>query len=194
MALLPPPVAGILLANFAGQTILGISAVQMAAAVSAGFCGYMVSAPVVTTADVGTLGAGAGVGFGPVLAPPSLASALRSSFDAHAIKGNNRDMLIAALSNGLSQSLLLAQILTVNAGTAIGTGKVVGVAPVPAVSIPLMIASFVGCGLLGIASINLATAIAQGVDQALPQVQAQVVIAGPSSPFPGGGAGVGKFL
>lgn len=194
MALLPPPVTGILLANMAGQSILGISAVQMATAVSLGFCGYMVSAPVITTADVGTLGAGAGIGFGLILPPPSLASSLRSSFEAHSIQGANKDMLVAALASGVSQSLLLAQILTVNAGTALGTGKVVSVAPVPVVSIPMMIAAFVGSGLLGVASFNLASAIAQGIDQALPQAQGQVVIAGPSSPFPGGGVGLGRVV
>lgn len=192
MALLPPPVTGLLLANLVGHTILGISSAQLAIAVSSGFCSYMVSAPVITTADVGTLGAGSGIGFGLVVPPPSLSLSLRSAFEAHSIRGSNRDMLVEALAGALSQALLLAQIVTLDAGTAVGTGTVVSVIPVPLVSIPMMIASFIGSGLIGVASANLASAIAQGVDQALPQARGQTVIAGPSSPLPGGGIGLGR--
>lgn len=194
MALIPPAVATVLLANLAGNGILGISAAQLAVAVSTGFCSYMVAAPVVVTADVGTLGAGVGTGLGLTLSPPSLSSSFRSTFTAHGINGANREMIINALSGALSQSLLLAQILTANAGTAVGTGTVVSVTPNPLVSIPAMVASFVGSGLVGVASFNLAAAIAEGVDQVLPQARGQVVIAGPSSPLPGGGGGLGKLL
>ncbi len=194
MALVPPPVIGIFLANMAGHSILGMSSAQLSLAVGSGFCSYMLAAPIVTTADVGTLGAGAGVGLGLLLPPPSLASSLRSSFEAHSIRGPNKDQLVSALANSISQSLLLSQILTVNAGTAVGTGKVVAVAPFPVVSVPMMVANFISSGLLGVASFNLASAVALGIDQALPQAQGQVVIAGASSPFPGGGVGVGKVL
>lgn len=194
MALIPPAVAAVLLANLAGNGILGISAAQLSVAVSTGFCSYMLAAPIVITADVGTLGAGVGVGFGLIVSPPSFSSSFHSTFTAHGINGPNKEMIINALSGALSQSLLLAQILTANAGTAIGTGTVVSVTPNPAVSIPAMITAFLGSGLLGIASINLASAIARGVDQVLPTARGQVVIAGPSSPLPGGGIGLGRLV
>lgn len=194
MALIPPAVSAILLANLAGNGILGISAPQLALAVSSGFCTYMLAGPVVTTADVGTLGAGAGVGFGLILSPVSLSSSLRATFTAHGINGANREMMVNAISGALSQSLLLAQIVTLNAGTAVGTGTVVTVAPNPLISIPAMVSAFIGSGLIGVASFNLAAAIAEGVDQALPQARGQIVIAGPSSPLPGGGVGVGRVL
>lgn len=194
MALIPPAVAGIVLANLAGNGILGISSAQLAVAVSTGFCSYMLAAPVVTTADVGTLGAGVGTGFGLILSPTSLSSSLRSTFTAHGINGPNREMIINALSGALSQSLLLAQILTADAGCGVGTGTVVSVVPNPAVSIPSMVAAFVGSGLIGIASFNLAAAIAEGVDQVLPTARGQTVIAGPPSILPGGGVGIGKVL
>ncbi len=194
MALVPPVVATTLLANFAGNTIIGISAVQLATAISAGWCSYMLAGPVVSTADVGSLGAGAGLGFGLIMSPGSLSQSLRSAFTSHGINGSHREPLIGALSAGLCQSLLLANIVTVNAGTGIGTGKIVSVLPVPAVSIPAMISSFVGVGLVGMSAFGLATAIAQGFDQALPAAQGQVVIVGPPSPFPGGGGGLGKVF
>ncbi len=194
MALVPPAVASALLANMAGNLILGISAAQLAAAVSTGWCSYMLSAPVVSTADVGTLGAGAGLGFAPVLSPTQLSQSFRSTFTSHGINGNHRDMLINALSVGLCQSLLAAQIVTVAAGTGVGTGSVVSVLPVPAVSIPAMIAAFAGAAIVGPSAPGLASAIAEGFDQVLPSLRCQLVIAGPPSPFPGGGSGLGKVI
>lgn len=194
MALVPPVVAAALLADMAGNSILGISAAQLAAAVSTGWCSYMLAAPVVTTSDVGSLGAGVGNGVGLIMSPGSLSQSFRSTFISHGINGNHRDLLINALSVGLCQSLLAAQILTAAAGTGVGAGKIVSVLPNPGVSIPTMVSAFAGSGLFGVFSAALASAIAQGFDQVLPTAQGQVVIVGAGSPFPGGGLGLGRFL
>lgn len=194
MALVPPVVGSVLAASMSGVGILGISSAQLSAAVSVGFCSYMLSAPVVTTTSVGSLGAGVGTGVGLTVLPSSLASAMRSTFTAAGIKGPNREQIITALSVGLCQSLLAAQLLTAHAGTGVGTGVVVSVAPVPVVSVPTMTAAFVGAGLVGPAAAGLASAIALAVDQVLPQAKGQVVIAGPPSPFGGGGPGVGRII
>jgi hypothetical protein len=194
MALVPPVVATALLAEMAGNSILGISAAQLAAAVSAGWCSYMLAAPVVTTADVGSLGAGVGNGVGLIVLPGSLSQSFRSTFTSYGINGNHRDLLINALTIGFCQSLLAAQILTAAAGTGVGAGKVVSVLPNPGVSIPTMVSAFAGSGLVGISSAALASAIAQGFDQVLPTAQGQVVIVGAGSPFPGSGFGIGKIL
>lgn len=194
MALLPPAVTALVAANLVGVGIVGISTAQLSLAVGNGFAGYMVSAPVVTTADVGTLGAGAGLGFGLVVPPPVLIAAFQATFTANGINGPSRQQLILGLSNALSQSLLAAQIVTADAGVGVGTGTVVSVLPVPAVSVPLMIASFLGAGLVGVASFNLAAAIAQGVDQSLGSAKGQTVIVGPPSIAPGAGVGVGRLV
>lgn len=194
MALVPPAVAGVLLASMAGNSILGISAVQLATAVATGWCSYMASAPVVTTADVGSLGAGIGNGIGLIVSPAQLSQSFRSSFIPYGINGNHRDPLINALSVGLCQSLLAAQILTAAAGTGVGAGKVVAIAPNPGVSVPTMVSAFARAGLVGVLSAGLAAAIAQGFDQVLPTAQGQVVIVGAASPFVGGGFGSGKIL
>lgn len=194
MALLPPAVTALVAANLAGVGVIGISQAQLSLGIGIGFAGYMVSAPVVTTADVGTLGAGAGLGFGLVLAPPALLSALQSSFTANGINGPSRQQIVTALSLAIPQALLTAQIVTADAGVGVGTGTVVSVLPVPAVSIPMMIAAFIGSGMIGTASARMATAIAQGIDQALPSGKGQTVIVGPPSIVPGGGAGIGKIL
>lgn len=194
MALVPPAVAAALLAGMAGSSIAGIAAPQLAAAVAGGWCSYMVSSPVVTTADVGSLGAGVGNGVGLVIPVPSLSQAFRSSFTAYGINGNHRDLLVNALSVGLCQSLLAAQILTAAAGTGVGAGKVSGIAPVPPASVAAMLSAFAGAGLAGTFAAGLATAIAQGFDQVLPSAQGVVEIVGAGSPYPGGGVGVGRIL
>ncbi len=194
MALVPPAVAAALLANMAGNAILGVSAAQLATAISVGWCSYMLSSPVVTTADVGSLGAGVGNGVGLVVSPGALSQSLRSMFVSHGINGSHRDQLVNALASGLCQSLLVAQVLTADAGVGVGAGKVAAIAPNPAVSIPTMVSAFAGFGIVGVAAASLASAIAQGFDQVLPTAQGQTVIVGPPSPYPGTGGGLGRLL
>lgn len=194
MAILSPAVAAILRGTLSGNSIFGISSTQLALGIANGFSQYVLSTPVVTTADVGSLGAGAGVGFGLTVPLPQFVAALQATMTANGINGPMRTPLVNAVTQGLSQALLAAQIVTTHAGTAVGTGTVVGIATFPATSVPLMITGFAGAGIVGVSSAGLATAIAQAVDQILPSAKGQVVIAGPSSPLPGGGAGIGKIL
>lgn len=193
MALVPPVVAAAILASLGGSSILGISAAQLASAVAGGLCSYLLSAPVVTTADVGSLGAGTGTGLGLIVSPPSLFAAMRSTFSGFGINGTHSEPLIQGLSNGICQALLAAQVETVDAGTGVGVGTITAVAPVPAVSVPTMLASFAGAGLAGVSAAGLATAIAQAFDEVLPTARGQTVIVGAGSPYPGGGVGVGRI-
>jgi len=194
MALVPPAVAAALLEGMAGSSIAGIAAPQLAAAVAGGWCSYMLSSPVVTTADVGSLGAGVGNGVGLVVAQPALLQALLSTFVSYGIAGNHAPLLASAVSIGLCQSLLEAQILTAAAGTGVGAGKVSAITPVPAASVASMVSAFAGAGLTGTFAAGLATAIAQGFDQVLPTAQGVVEIVGAGSPYPGGGIGLGRIL
>jgi hypothetical protein len=193
MPVLPPAVSALVAANLAGVGILGIGAPMLSLAVGLGFSQYVLSGVLVNTIDVGSAGGGVGLGPGPVLAPPTLVGAFSATFTANGIIGVNRNQIILALSNALPQALLSGVISTVNAGVGVGTGIATFI-PNPAVSVPLMIASFTASGLIGVAAIQLATAIATGFDQALPSAVGQVVIAGAPSPFPGAGAGIGKII
>jgi hypothetical protein len=177
-----------------GQSIFGLSCNQFSLAVANGFCSYLLSSPIVNTLDVGTAGVGAGSGLGIIIPPPIFINAFQSTFAGKGINGEMRSSLIRALAFSLSASLAFAQIITAHAGTGVGTGTIVNITPVPTMSISLMIQNFIGSGLLGVMSANLATAIAQGIDQALPSAKGQIIIVGPSSPFPGGGLGSGRIL
>lgn len=194
MALLPPAVTGIVATNLAACGIIGLSTAQLALGIGTGFSLYMTSVVTVNTADVGTLGGGAGIGLGLTLAPPVLMQSLRSTFEANGISGPSKDQMITAISSAVSQALLLVQVVTAHGGVGVGTGTIVSVNPVPAASIPMMIANFLSVGLIGLASASLATAIASGIDQSLASAKGQVVIVGPPSPFPGGGGGFGKIF
>ncbi len=194
MALLPPVVAGILQTSFVGQSIAGVSSVQLSTAISFGFCQYVLSTPIVGTQDVGSAGAGVGTGVSLTIPPSTFSRAFQETFTANGIKGTHRMTLIRAISVALSQSLLTAQLVTAHAGTAVGTGVVIGVLVNSTISVPMMVGSFIGVGLIGSHSASLATAIAQGVDHSLPSAKGQVVIAGPSAPSPGGGRGYGKIV
>lgn len=192
MPLVPPAMAALLAGNMGAGGIFGVSRLQLATAVSNGFCQYAISSVVVNTVDVGSAGSGTGVGSGMILAPPALVGSLTAAFEGAQIRGPLRQSLVVAIANAVSDTLKLALINTVNAGVGAGTGKAT-LTPNPATSVPLMIASFFGLALVGVSSPVLASAIAQGIDQALPSATGAVVIAGAAGPSPGTGTGVGKL-
>lgn len=175
-----------------GGGVFGVSSPQLAAAISNGFCQYAISSVVVNTVDVGSAGSGTGVGLGMVLAPPVLVGSLTATFEGAQIRGPLRQSIITAIANAVSDTLRLALVNTVNVGVGAGTGKAT-LAPNPAASVPLMITNFFGLALAGVSSPVLASAIANGIDQALPSATGVIVIAGASGPSPGSGTGVGKL-
>jgi hypothetical protein len=193
MPLILPAVQGLQAANLAGQTILGISMPQMAIAIAQGFVQYATTALIATSVDVGLLGAGTGIAPTISLPPPAIVGPMQGIFTAAQINGPMRDPLINAVAGAISQALMGAQVSTVNAGVGVGTGQV-SLIPNSSVSVPLMIVNFAGVLLLGSAAKSLATAIAEGIDAALPSATATVIIAGGPGPLPGAGVGIGKVL
>ena len=193
MPLVLPAVQSLLLANLAGNTIFGVSSPLLATAVATGFVTYAQTSLIATSVDVGTAGIGAGVA--PVISLPSaqIIGPMIAALTAAGVNGPSKPQLANAISQTLSASLLTAQIVTVNTGVGVGTGKATLV-PNSAVSVPLMIAAFTGSLLIGTASVRLATGIAQGIDAVLPSATAVLAIAGPPSPIPSSGVGVGKVL
>lgn len=172
--------------------VVGISSPLLATGISNGFIQYVLSGVTVNTTDVGAAGSGTGIGIGLNLAPPVLVGTLTAAFEGAQIRGPMRQPIILAIANAISDTLRLALVNTVNAGVGVGTGKVT-LLPSPIVSVPLMITNFASVGLVGISSSPLASAIAQGIDLALPSTTGIVIVAGAAGPSPGTGIGVGKI-
>ncbi|KKL27294.1 hypothetical protein LCGC14_2386580 [marine sediment metagenome] len=194
MPLVLPAVQGLQAASLAGQAILGVSMPQMATAIAQGFLQYALSPSlVVTSIDVGFLGAGTGIASTISLPSPAIVGPMQGIFTAAQINGPMRIPLVNAVAAAISQALIAAQVVTVNAGIGAGTGKAIFV-PNPGASVPIMIASFAAALLVGVGAQVLATAIAQGIDAALPTAVAQIVITGAPGPYPGAGSGVGKIV
>jgi len=193
MPLTPPTVIPLVQAGLSGNGILGIAAPLLATAVSNGFTQYTTSALTVTTKDTGTAGGGPGNGLGLFLAEPILISAMQGTFSGNGINGAMRNNVINAIAFGISQSLKSAVIITAHTGVGAGTGFVTLVVNTPA-SITFMITNFVAIGISGVYSTPLATAIAQGIDIALPSATGIVAITGAGSPYAAVGIGTGKVL
>ncbi len=175
------------------ELIFGVSAINVATAVSLGFCEYAITSLTVESVDVGAVGAGVGAGVGIFISSSALIASLTSSFESAGIHGPMKNPLISAISNTVSDMLKLSIITTVNAGVGIGTGKV-SVIPSPSSSIPIMMYNFLSLGLIGIASPTISKAIAQGIDQAMISATGFIIISGPAGPSPGVGTGIGKIF
>lgn len=193
MAILQPTMLPILLGALPANGIAGIASPLLATAITNGFVQYVLTGITVRTQDVGTAGAGVGLGVGISLEIPQLQQSFQATFPPNNINGTNSKPLINAISTSISSVLKIANIITVHAGVAVGTGSV-SVIPNSAISVPMFVSSFIAMALIGAASRNLATAIATGIDQALLTATGFVVIVGPPSPTSATGLGFGKLL
>ncbi|HEY8096308.1 MAG TPA: hypothetical protein VIE65_09510, partial [Methylobacter sp.] len=129
---------------------------------------------------------------GIILPSPVLIGTFQSTFTANGINGVSRSQIILALANAISQAFAIGLITTVNTGVGAGTG-IASFIPNSGLSVPMMIAGFTASGIAGISSVPLATAIALGIDQAIPSAIGQVVIVGGAGLFPSTGFGLGKI-
>lgn len=189
MPITPVGLVGTILPSLASVAMTGISVPQLATGVAAGI---MLWNPLIKVAsvDVGTLGAGAGTG--PVIVPPpALLGAMLSSFAASGLIGIMSVPLATGLSLGIATGYAQGLIVTVNPGVGVGTG-VAKIIPPPAV--PSMIAGFAVAGLIGISSVQLATAIGLALTITFAALVLPIVIAGPASPLPGAGSGIGQIV
>lgn len=193
MPLDPITVGATMRGYLAAHTFVGMSSGQLSAAVSGAISAYGKTGMAVGTVDVGSAGTGKGIGIGVFIAPPILTQSLTASFISNGITGVSSPLLISALSLGYSQVLSLAAINTIHPSVGSGTGTIVISANTP-VAIQTYITAFTSAGLVGAGAPNVATAIAIGLDQALPTARGQVAIAGPSGSSPSSGFGTGKLL
>jgi hypothetical protein len=192
MPLDPITVSGMVLVNETANLLIGVSNIQLALGVANGLFMYATAGLTAQTIDVGVFGTGVGVGVGIILPPPVLASAFATTFPPAPVIGIAAPSLINALSVGLSIAFATAIITTVHPTVGSGAGVVTPI-PNTGVSIPAFIAGFTSAGLLGIGAKTLATAIATGLDMALPSGKGAVVISGSASIAPSSGVGFGKI-
>jgi hypothetical protein len=115
------------------------------------------------------------------------------SFIAHGILGPFSIPTATGVANGMQMAFALAIVQTVAAGVGLGAG--VGFCiPNPGASAGIFFAAFQAAGMLGPSTIQLASAVAVGLDLVLPASIAPVVIVGPPNILPGAGTGIGKLL
>ncbi len=147
---------------------------------------------IVTSVNVGTLGAGVGTGFGFPISP-TLIPTMISFFVANGLIGISSPKLALEISNGIIQAFGVSQISTISAGVGVGTG-VSSITPNSLISVPVFTSSFISSGISGIFSFQLANAIALSLDTTLPLTVSPLIIAGPPSPLPGSGGGIGTIF
>jgi hypothetical protein len=193
MAINQGTVLPIFLSTLAANTFLGISAPQLATGLANAITAYALSGITVSSVDVGVLGVGAGTGFGIVLPSSTLSASFTGTFPANTIAGPMTPALINAVSLGFMQVFAIANIITVNPTVGVGAGEV-SLVPNPSISIPAFIGGFSAAGMVGVASQNLARAIAIGLDSVLPSAFGVIAIAGSPSIISSAGVGVGKIL
>ena len=188
----PGTLTPIFLANLISVGLIGPSTIQLATGLANGTSIYANTAVQFQSVDVGTLGAGVGLGAG-VVVPPAIVPAMIGSFTANGILGPFSIPTATGIAQGMQLSFALAVIQTVAAGVGLGAG--VGFCiPNPGASAGIFFAAFQAAGMLGPSTIQLASAVSAGLDLVLPASIAPVAIVGPPNIIPGAGTGIGKLL
>ena len=177
--------------SLAAAGISGQHSVVLAGALASGLSRYLVGSIAVISTDVGTLGAGTGTGFGLTLLPAVIYPAVLSMLSAGLIIGPHAPNLADGISNGVSTSLAGAAINTINSSVGVGTG-VISIVPDSTGGV-VFSASFLSAGLVGPYSPSMGLAIGIAMDQVISSATGFVVIAGPTSPYPSSGVGVGEL-
>jgi len=184
-----PGLTGSLMTGLLSAGDIGIAVPQLALGLATGTFQWL-QASQITSVDVGTLGVGAGTG--PFLVPSSvLLPALLAGFSSAGILGVMSSPTAVGLAQGFSLGFLQGLIITVNTGVGLGTG-IAKLVPVPA--FPFIQAGLTSAGCVGISAVQFATAITTAFSQVFGSLVFPIVVAGPPSIIPGGGAGIGKVI
>ncbi len=188
MPLTPPGVTFAVMEAMVAAGFLGPDNIKLANAVGLGASSW-IRAVTVSTADVGSLGVGAGLN--PLVPPPSITSGLLASFSAAGLGGIQAPRLALALGSGLTLGFLQGVLVTQHPNVGVGTGLV---SYKGASSIPFLIAAFPASGLLGLGGPKLAAAIGVALDQAFFAFTQPIAIVGSVSPSASSGVGTGQVI
>jgi hypothetical protein len=188
----PGTLTPIFMANLVAVGMIGPSTIQLATGLANGTAIYAQTSIVFQSVDAGTLGAGAGLGVG-VIVPPAIIPAMIGSFTGHGILGPFSIPTATGVANGMMLAFATAIIQTVAAGVGLGAGFGFCI-PNPGASVGIYTTAFIAAGMAGPSTIQLASAVATGLDAVLPASTAPVAIVGPPNIVPGAGTGIGKLL
>jgi hypothetical protein len=171
---------------------IGPSVGQLATGLALGLFQYAQAGVTVNSIDAGTLGVGTGIGPSILLPEPLLLAALTASFAGHGIIGPMMPLQANAIALGISSSLALAIVQTLNPLVGLGAGKL-QLTPTGAGS-AIFPAAFIQAGMAGPQSANMGTAIALALDAVIASAISIIAIVGPPNIVPGAGLGIGKIV
>jgi hypothetical protein len=171
---------------------IGSNVGQEATGLALGLFQYAQSGVTVGSIDAGTLGVGTGIGPSIILPEPVLLAALVASFLGHGIIGPMMPLQANAIALGISASLAVATVQTLNPSVGLGAGKL-QLVPTGSGSV-IFPAAFIQAGMTGPMATNLGVAIAQALDAVIASATSVIAIVGPPNIVPGAGVGIGKIV
>jgi len=172
--------------------LVGSGTKQLAAGLAMGLFQYTQTGVIVTSIDVGTFGAGTGIGPSIVLLPTILLPAMTDSFIGHGIVGPFMPAQANACAYGISAALALAVVETVNPLVGVGAGKL-QLIPNGTGSV-IFPQAFTQSGATGSMSAKMASAIGLALDAVIASAIGIIAIVGIPSIVPGAGLGNGKIV
>lgn len=195
MPLSDSALSGIMNAKMKSKNLNGEATPDFCDAVSKGVVTHFLSSNQVSTIDVGT--AGAGVGIGKLSGIDiSMGSDIYSKLLSKGIAGEDSKPMADAIAEAIVTHFLAANIVnTTNSGVALGSGsgKISGLVPTGMAG--LIQAAMSSKSIKGVNAKDFAEAISEGVCQHInTKALVNVVISGAPivPPVPGVGAGIGK--
>ena len=189
MAINPGVTTPIFLGSLVANGQIGPSISQFASGLALGLFQYTQSGLTVISIDAGVLGVGTGICPTIILPEPVLLVSLMTSLAGHGIIGPTMPLQANAIALGVSVSLALAQVQTINPLVGIGAGKLQLIPNGTGGSI--FAAAFKASGMVGSMVTNLGLAVGLGLDAVIATAIGVVAIVGSPSIVPSGGVGTG---
>jgi hypothetical protein len=193
MPLDPISVGALVRTGLLSAGAIGTGSGRLTLGLTNALCTYGKTAMNVGTIDIGTAGAGKGIGIGVLIPQSILFTALSGFLPGHGISGLSMPQIALGVSIGYSTALSTAIINTLHPSVGVGTGKL-QITPNTTAAVGIFTAAFLSAGMTGTAAPRLATAIAKALDSVLPTAIGIIAIAGPPSIIPSSGIGSGKLL
>ncbi len=179
-------------ASLISNGLVGVSNQQLAAGLSMGLFQYAHAGVIVTSIDAGTVGNGTGIGPSIILPEPLILSSLTASFAGHGIIGPFMPMQANAIASGISTSLALSIVQTLNPLVGMGTGKL-QLIPTGAGS-AIFPAALIQSGIAGPMATNMGAAVGLGLDAVIAAAIGIIAIVGSPNIVPSTGLGTGIII
>lgn len=189
MPLTPATLTGALASNLSAAGLIGPSSSQLAAGIAAGVMLWNPQVAVIT-ADVGSLGAGAGL-MPCVIPQPLLLGGLQTGMASFNNIGPFAATLALGIANGLAAAYPSGMITTTHPGVGAGTGIAKFAGPS---AIASLISGLGSAGLTGTWIANIGSAVGLGLDIAFAGFTVSIPIVGSASPTGGSGSGFGTIV